>query len=90
MRPQKGVVGWVQQRLLKVPRLKENISSSSTASPSTPAQPLTEAPLGGSEQTSPRLLSDRLRFAVSYVFKVLDLLLACGWKNACDYDAPVD
>ena len=73
MRTQKGVLGWMQQRLLKVPCLREGISSLSTASPSTHARAPAQTRLGRSEEHSTCLHSDRLRFQVSHVLNVLGL-----------------
>jgi hypothetical protein len=61
----KGVTDWVQQRLLEVPRLKQNASSSSEAPFDGLSHSAPEGLRPDNDQSSPQFATDRLCFPVS-------------------------
>jgi hypothetical protein len=63
----KGVTGWVQHRLLKVPRLKEAILSSSEPPCCGPSHPAPQVRGPVNDQSSPKFTADRLFFPVSHI-----------------------
>jgi hypothetical protein len=62
----KGVTDWVQQRLLEASRLKQNASSSSTASSYGSSHFAPEGLRPDNKQSSPQFTADRLCFPVSF------------------------
>jgi hypothetical protein len=62
----KGVTDWVQQRLLEVPRLKQNASSSSVAPSDGSSHFAPEGLRLDNDQSSPQFATDRLCFPVSF------------------------
>lgn len=63
----KGVTDWVQQRILEVPRLKQNASSSSVAPSDGSNHFAPEGLRPDNDQNSPQLAADRLCFPVSFL-----------------------
>jgi hypothetical protein len=63
----KGVTDWVQQRLLEVPRLKQNASSSSEAPSDGLSHSAPEGLRPDNDQSSPQFATDRLCFPVSFL-----------------------
>jgi hypothetical protein len=62
----KGVTDWVQQRLLEVPRLKQNASSSSEAPSDGSSHFAPEGLRPDNKPNSPQFAADRLCFPVSF------------------------
>jgi len=63
----KGVTDWVQQRILEVPRLKQNASSSSVAPSDGSNHFAPEGLRPDNDQSSPQFAADRLCFPVSFL-----------------------
>jgi hypothetical protein len=63
----KGVTDWVQQRLLEVPRLKQNASSPSVAPSDGSNHFAREGLRPDNDQSSPQFAADRLCFPVSFL-----------------------